>query len=95
MGREVNEWLDLNFTLGDSFSYPSQAEVAEINAHLSKLDQLTKKSLQNGPVHAGALNLSATISVPNALSVEVNTLSPLVRSKSTIEQQNVTMGSAA
>jgi hypothetical protein len=37
---EVNKWLDLNYSLGDGYSYPTRKEYAEINAFLARADYM-------------------------------------------------------
>jgi hypothetical protein len=47
--REVNDWLDRHYSLGDGYSYPTLAEVAEINAYLAHAEYMLVAALQNGP----------------------------------------------
>jgi hypothetical protein len=46
---DVNSWLDRNYSLGDGYSYGTDAEIAEVNAYLTHADYMVVASVQNGP----------------------------------------------
>lgn len=88
--REVNIWLDDNYSLGDPFSYPTEAEVTDINSQLSQLHRLLEKPHYNGLASAGALNLSQTLSTSGAPDMRVVGLPQT----SVLDQRNVMMGAS-
>jgi len=44
---DVNKWLDQNYALGDSYSYPTKKEYAEINAFLARADYMLNVTMPN------------------------------------------------
>ena len=91
--RDVNEWLFANYSLGDSFAYPTQSEVAAINFHLARLQNSASEFVQNGPRAASILNLSSIVSIAHNERVHIVYSEPSLRGELTLGTQNLTMGS--
>ena len=46
---EVNDWLDRCYSLGDGYSYATDAEFAEVSAYLAHANYMVVALVQNGP----------------------------------------------
>lgn len=93
--REVNEWLRSNFSLGDKFDYPSQAEIAEINAQLSQLSHHNQPSLQNGPFVVTSLNVNSPIQLSPSPHITITEPSQMIARIPASDPQHITIGSTA
>jgi hypothetical protein len=92
--RDVNRWLKENFSLGDEFDYPTQAEVAEINSQLMQLERFKRPSIQNGPTMTNTLNVSMSILSSSSPSIVVASYDPrrAAIGNSIVDPQNVVIG---
>jgi hypothetical protein len=93
--RDVNKWLKNNLSLGDNFDYPSQAQVADINSHLMRLESFRRPSVQNGPMPMLTLDVSNPIRSSSRPIVVVTSQDPRRSTvgNSVSDSQNVVIGS--
>ena len=63
---DVNRWLDENYSLGDGYSYLTDAQFAEINAYLARAEYMLTILVQNTPVASGQFTQARTLSADKA-----------------------------
>jgi hypothetical protein len=66
---DVNDWLDRRYSLGDGYSYASDAESAEVSAYLAKSNYILVANVQNGPPALAALPYTSHSQGINILTV--------------------------
>jgi len=93
--RDVNKWLNENFSLGDDFDYPSQAQVADINSHLIRMESVRRPPVQNGPPVTPTLNVGNPISSSSRINVLVTYQDPRRSTTGNLvsDSQSVVIGS--
>jgi hypothetical protein len=83
---DINAWLDRRYSLGDGYSYATDAEFAEVSAYLARANYIVVANVQNGPPVLPAFSFSLasqgthTLTVTSTAPNEVNYMTAARRS---------------
>jgi hypothetical protein len=70
---DVNRWLDENYSLGDGYSYLTDAQFAEINAYLARAEYMLTMVVQNTPFTATQFTQARILSADKATIITTAT----------------------